>query len=101
MIEVQLGNTMRFEAVFGEDWTADPNTPVVTPTDPQLVRFKVYNSGYKVLDEYTLGSSNRIDTGKYFFNWRPTATGNLVCEWYAEIEGTPSLKRFPVSVKFV
>ncbi|WP_100406687.1 hypothetical protein [Bacillus solitudinis] len=89
----QFGNTVRLSSIF-YDW--DGNV-----AEPDLVKLKVYNSGYQKKEEFSLGPANRKDDGGYFYDWTPKETGDLIYEWYAELEGNPSLKRDRISIKML
>lgn len=93
MAAYQLGNTVRLTAVF-KDWA----NQVV---DPTLVKLKVYNSGWALMHDYSLGIEDKLVTGEYYFDYTipySYRTKVLYIEWYGEIQGTPSIKRITLNV---
>lgn len=71
--------------------------------DPDLVRFKVYDESYKLLDNYTLTDANKLSEGKYFYDYitpsEPYKT--LILEFYGEIAGNPTIERMRISTTFM
>lgn len=87
----QQGNTIRITATF-KDWNG-------TAVDPSNVKFIVYDANFIKKDEWTIGPSNRIDTGTYSYDYIPAQIGTFFIEWYCEIDGLPSLKREKLEVR--
>lgn len=89
----QYGTTVRFEAEFFNFEGS--------PTVPENVKLKIYDNKYT-----ELSSENGIPVtgmaGKYFYDYiTPKKEQRLYYEWYAEIEGKPSLKRGEFITKFL
>jgi hypothetical protein len=93
----KAGNTVRFSCEFRD--FAD------TLADPSLIKFKIYNQKYEIVQEVSVSSSaNKQSTGKYFYDYTiPTQYANqkLIYEWYGEVGGNPSLDRNTFKVMFV
>ncbi|MFZ7103346.1 MAG: hypothetical protein ACOWWO_11925 [Peptococcaceae bacterium] len=89
----QTGNTVRLQCTFKNF----DNIAV----DPDSVKVVFYNDKYEKFEEFILNSANRISTGNYFFDYIADEEKNVYYEWYAEIEGTPFLKRSKLSFRFV
>lgn len=93
MSHYQEGNTIKLTATFKD---FDEN-----PVDPDLVRLIIYDSSMNQLDQYPIAQGNRIDTGSFYYNFVPRIDGIIFYEWYAEIDGLPSLKRKHLQIKKV
>lgn len=92
MKECQLGNTARFSATF-RNWDG-------VVMDPVLVKFRILSSHQGIIFEVGVTEEdNRKAVGSYFVDYAPTATGSYIYEWYAEIDGTPAVKRGNFMVK--
>lgn len=89
-MEYQKGNTVRLEAQF-YDWEDQP-------VDPTLVKLIIYDYNHIKLDEISIPPSNRLDVGSYYYDYVFSQAGVFVYEWYAEIDGKPSLRRNRFSV---
>jgi len=89
-MQYQQGNTVRLQGTFF-DWDG-------SPIDPDLIEVIIYDVQYKKLNEYPIDASNRQDVGKYFLDWIADTVGSFTYEWYAEIDGTPSLQRQRINV---
>lgn len=87
----QLGNTVRLIAQF-KDWDGNP-------VDPVLIKVVFYDTQFKKISEHSIGPANRLDTGSYYFDYVPDTVGTFFYEWYAEIDGLPSLKRASLTVR--
>lgn len=89
----QYGTTVRFEAEFF-------NFAGVATT-PETVKLKIYDSKYvELTTENGIAVTGAV--GKYFFDYvTPKKEQRLYYEWYAEIEGKPSLKRGEFITKFL
>ena len=87
MTQYQVGNTVRLTAEF-RDFDD-------ILTDPTLVKIKFMDGRYTQTLEVTLNSSNRISVGKYKYDYviPLDSDSTIYYEWYAEINGKPSLKR--------
>lgn len=81
------GNAAKFEAEF-TDW--DDATLM---TDPEIVKFIVYDLKWNKVEEIILGAENRLSEGTFFCFYTPTKSGSFYYEWYADISGLPSLYR--------
>ena len=95
MTIIEEGNTIQVTATFYNFEN--------TPTDPEVVKFKVYDARYKLKDEYVLTGVNRLAAGTYVYNYTPVIFGGnklFYYEFYAEINGLPVLTRDSVQVKF-
>lgn len=98
MVEVyQLGTTVRLTALF-RDWA----NAVATPT---IVQVKIYDSKWQVLGTYSVGVESKLPSGAYYYDYQlPDITYRTKCiyvEWYAEIDGQPSLKRYELVVNII
>lgn len=82
-----IGNTLRLEATFN-DW--DNQTLL---TDPTLIKLVIYDIRFTKLAEYVLSEQNRLSLGKYYYFYTPSSVGTYYYEWYADIDGMPSLDR--------
>lgn len=99
-MSVQLGNGVRFDVEFYQEW-GDVDGPLITPT---VVKFRVYDARYKMIEEIIIGPASMIEEGRFFCYWVPPAdsrSDKYVIEWYGEISGLPSLKRTVLSTKFI
>lgn len=81
----QEGNTIRITGQFN-DWDG-------AAIDPTIVRLKVYNAKYELVDSLEVPLTNKIAVGEYFYDYTFSSMGDFIYEWYAEIDGTPSIKR--------
>lgn len=90
----QYGNTVRFECDF-----YDFNDSLV---EPQLIKIVIYNNKYQSIFDEVLGVNNRKEVGKYFYDYiTEKKEQKLYYEWYAEIDGKPSLKRGEFITRFI
>ena len=87
---VERGNTVRLTAQF-KDWDE-------VAVDPTLIKLIIYDSKYTKLNEYIVGVATKLTTGSYYYDYVTTVVADFVYEWYAEIDGLPSLKRSWLSV---
>jgi hypothetical protein len=73
------------------------------PQDPNLVKFKVYDKKYALLDEQILGDSNKLEEGKYFVDYVTPQDPNqkYILEFYGEISGNPTFEREVIYTSFV
>lgn len=71
--------------------------------DPNLVKFKVYDKTYKLIDEHILSDANKLEEGKFFFDYITPQTPNqkYVLEFYGEISGNPTFEREVLYTTFV
>ena len=84
----QCGDTIRFRADF---YDFDD-----TLIDPDVVKFKLYDSNYTIISEITLGSVNKISTGKYFYDYLSSVDDKdniFIAEMYGEINSNVSIIR--------
>jgi hypothetical protein len=88
---IQMGNTVRLTAQFS-DWDGNP-------VDPALIKVKFYDTRFKLLEEHSVGAANKLDVGSYYFDYVPQVPDTIYYEWYAEIDGLPSLKRESLTVR--
>lgn len=79
------GDTVRLICEF-KDWDGKP-------ADPKIVKVRVYSNSYELVEELT--DIIRKDIGKYYVNYVMPNTGGskMYYEWYAEIDGYPSVVR--------
>lgn len=95
-IEQLAGNTVRFYCDFYNFAKAK--------TDPSLIKFKIYDSKYELLEEISLNLvTSKISTGSYFYNFivpMEYLNKRFYYEFYAEIEGLPSIYRDEFYVNF-
>lgn len=88
----QSGNTIRLTCEFF-DFDG-------LKKDPQIIKVKIYDYKYNVISEIT--NVERIDIGKYYLDYIAEGENKKhYYEWYAEIDGTPSLKRSSFTTRFV
>lgn len=73
------------------------------PKSPQLVRFKVYNRKYEVLLDVMLTEANKLDEGKYFYDYitPPESNQTYTVEFYGEIAGNPTIERQQIYTTFI
>lgn len=90
MSQVQSGNTIRLTAQF-HDWDGNP-------IDPSIIKIKFYDRQFNLLEEHSLGSTNREDVGEYYYDYVSESLDIIIYEWYSEIDGLPSLKRDRLTV---
>lgn len=91
----QYGTTIRFEVEF-----FDFEGIAVEP-DADSIKFRVYDSKYKQLTENS-GVPVSGKLGQYIYDYEThRKEQRLFYEWYAEIDGKPSLKRGEFVLKFV
>lgn len=89
----QYGTTVRFESQFF-DFDG-------TPIDPDTVQVKIYDEKYRLL-ETVPATPYTGETGKYFHDYvTPSKEQRLIYEWYALIDGKPSLKRDDFMTRFL
>ena len=81
----QIGNTVRLISEF-KDWDG-------SLVDPVLIKIILYDSQFRKIEENSIGAANKIEIGKYYFDYVPQITGTIFYEWYGVIDGLPSLKR--------
>lgn len=88
----QTGNTVRLTCEFF-DFNGEA-------ADPPIVKIKLYDRSYDVIEEIT--NIQREESGEYFYDYTTNDKGaKIYYEWYAEIEGTPSLKRSSFTTRFI
>lgn len=88
----QTGNTVRLTCEFF-DFNGEKAVP-------QIVKVKLYDERYNVKSEIT--NIQEESAGKYFLDYVTEDEGaKIYYEWYAEIDGTPSLKRASFTTRFV
>jgi hypothetical protein len=85
------GNTVRLTCKFS-DWDG-------AIANPSIVKLIIYNSRYQKINEFSLGPGNKTPDGAFYFDWIPVDTGEFIYEWYAELDGTPSLTRERISIR--
>lgn len=90
--EYLVGNTMRMEAEF-RNWDNDQSL-----VDPSVIKLIIYDIRFTKLEEFSLGGQNRISEGLYYYLFTPQKEGIFFYEWYADIDGLPSLTREEFSV---
>ena len=73
------------------------------PQDPDVVKFRVYDSSYKQLGDYILTEENRISEGKYFYDYVTPSERNktIILEFYGEISGNPTIERKQITTTFI
>ncbi|AYP68273.1 hypothetical protein PQE75_gp206 [Bacillus phage vB_BcoS-136] len=90
----QYGDTVRLSCLF-RNFDGEK-------VSPSLVKVIIYNSKYEIIKQEILGLSNMFDVGEYFYDYTTeNKEQKLYYEWYAEIDGTPSLKRGQFITKFI
>lgn len=88
----QSGNTVRLTCEFYDF--------VGNLTNPNIVKLKIYDYKYNLLEEYT--NITNVEIGKYYFDYvTDDKNKSYIYEWYGELEGTPSLKRGSFLTKFM
>lgn len=95
MIEVLAGNTVRFTNTF---YNFEQK-----PTDPNIIKIKVYDHTYKLIEEVNLGLNNRISDGKFFYDYHtpPEPDRAYIIEFYGEISGNPTFERELIKTTFL
>lgn len=73
------------------------------PQDPQLVKLKIYDRKYKVIQNINLSDGNKLETGKYFYDWKTPSEikERYIIEFYGEISGNPTIERKQLVTKFI
>lgn len=93
MMQVISGSTVKLTCLF-ENFNGEP-------TDQDLVKFKLYNGKYEVIEEIILGDTNRVGVGDYFIHHlMPDQIGVYYTEFYGEKNGVISINRDKVEVVF-
>jgi hypothetical protein len=71
--------------------------------DPQIVRFKIYDRRYTLLEDFTLTDGNKLEEGKYFYDYiTPTEPNQrFIVEFYGEIAGNPTIERQQIYTTFL
>jgi hypothetical protein len=88
----QYGTTIRFEAEFF-DFDGEP-------VDPDQVALKIYDHKYNEITS-EVGIPNG-GVGKYYYDYETERKeARLYYEWYAMIDGKPSLRRGEFMTRFV
>lgn len=88
------GNTVRLTATFKD------NSGVLR--DPNIIRVIFYNYRYEKIDEFSIGTANKISTGVYFFDYRtPNEEMKIYYEFYGEIAGNPAIQRNSFKTVFI
>jgi len=96
LMQYQFGNTVKLEAYF-KDFDGNP-------VDPSNIKLVVYDSKLSVIATIPVTSENRVELGHYFYLYTlPSGTNPKVIhyEWYAEIQGSPTVKRETLKLVFV
>lgn len=91
-----MGNTLRIIARF-----RDFDNKL---TDPQLVKFILYDHRYNKIEEHVLSDANRIEKGIYFYDYvinNDNKSRTYYYEFYGEIGGKPSLNRGSFRARFI
>jgi hypothetical protein len=88
------GNTVRLTGTF-----KDINGAL---RDPSFVKVILYNYRYEKIEEFILGTVNKVGTGVYAFDYRtPNDEMKIYYEFYGEIEGNPAIQRSSFKTKFI
>jgi len=88
------GTTIRF---IGEFRDFDGN--LIDITFPKVT---IYNQRYTVMEEHQLNDSNKLETGKYFFDYvSDEKAQRIIYEFYGEIDGSPALDRKSFVTRFI
>lgn len=96
MIKVLSGNTIRFECTFYDF----ENSPV----DPTEVKVIVYDKTYTRIVDVLLGEANKIDVGKYYYNFvvpESNSTTMYIFEFYGRINDAPAIAREQIMAEFI
>lgn len=91
----ETGNTIRLKGTFKNN--------AGDPTDPTVINLIIYDRFYRLLSQYPLGSSNKVSTGVYFYDYTIPAgvqDQTYYYEFYGEITGIPALNRGKFLAKF-
>lgn len=86
-MKLVVGNAYKMEAHFS-DW--EDKELII---DPTVVKFKILDIQFNSVEEHILGPQNRIAKGVYQYFFVPSKPGMYYYEWWADIEGLPSLIR--------
>lgn len=95
-MQYQFGNTVKLEAFF-KDFDGNP-------VDPSNIKLIVYDSKFGVVSSITITSENRVELGHYYYLYTLPAGTNpktIYYEWYAEIQGSPTVKRESLKLVFI
>lgn len=89
----QSGNTIRLECTF-----YDFDEKLI---DPALISLRLYDAKYVLISTYSVGIGNRLSKGRYHYDYvAPMTNATMWYEWYAEIDGLPSLEREQFKISF-
>ena len=85
MFKTIVGNTNRLTTTFYNFDNEQVN--------PNLVKFFLKDSFGKVIKEEILGEENKLEIGKYFYDFIADKQGRFIVEFYGEISGKPNVDR--------
>lgn len=72
------------------------------PTDVLFLKVVIYDYKYNKLKEFTLNDSNKIETGKYFYDFvTDTTPKRVIYEFRGELDSLPALDRRSFTTKFI
>lgn len=90
----QYGNTVRLECKF-----YDFENELV---NPEIIKIIIYNSKYEVILNEFLNTNNSKGVGEYFYDYvTEKKEQKLYYEWFAEINGKPSIMRSQFITRFI
>jgi hypothetical protein len=88
------GNTVRLTATFKDNGGQ--------LKDPNLIKVIFYNYRFEKIEEFVLGSANKVSIGQYFFDYTtPRDEMKIYYEFYGEIAGNPAIQRNGFKTKFI
>ena len=90
MADYQKGNTVKFQGKF-YDWEGNL-------TDPEIVKFIMYDRNYTKLEETILDAGNKVEVGVYELELVMDTLGYFVYEWYGEVGASPTLHRTGLNI---
>lgn len=94
--KILVGNTVRLEANF-KDFGG-------LPVNPQIVKIRIYNQKFEVINEVSVPFKQGSPTGSFTFDYivpQNFLNQRVYYEWYGEISGSPSLNRGSFKVVFI
>lgn len=71
-------------------------------TDPETIKFLIYNNKYEVLSETILGPGNKDAIGEYFYDYTTEdVKGKYYFEFYSIVSGNAAVQRGTIRTSFV
>lgn len=91
------GETICFTAIF-RDWEK-PDGSLGDLIDPEIIRWILYDSNWRIIHEESIGTSHRSDIGKYNIFYAIEKSGVYYYEWWGEHNSLPIVERNRLEVR--